>query len=205
MRHSLCLLTGSLTGSLTASLVASLVGSLIGLAACHSDVSLGGPNTLVRVDPEPDGPNCPTGGVAIHTGLDRDGDTFLDDSEITSTQYVCNGQTTVQCAGGKVLSGTITVRAPGDWSQLDGVDCVDGELLVAGATGTSIPSHPDLRIVTGDLVIAGNPNLTSLAGLDQLRQVGGNYLIQGNAALTSIAALGALTRAGSIQLVASRR
>jgi len=141
------------------------------LAACHNDVSLGGPNTLVRVDPEPNGPKLrPTGGVAIHTGLDRDGDTFLDDNEITSTQYVCNGSTTVQCAGGKVLTGTITVRAAGDWSQLDGVDCIDGELLVAGTTGGSMPAHPDLRIVTGDLVIAGNSNLTSLAGLDQLRR-----------------------------------
>src|SRR6185503_1881223 len=39
---------------------------LVVLAACQSDVSLGGPNTLVRVDHEANGPDCPGGGVAIH-------------------------------------------------------------------------------------------------------------------------------------------
>src|SRR5689334_24925260 len=91
------------------------------LAACHSDVSLGGPNTLVRVDHEDAGVNCATGGVAIHTGLDRDGDTFLDEDEVTSTQFVCNGATDVACAGGNVLEGTITISEPGDFAQLDGV------------------------------------------------------------------------------------
>jgi hypothetical protein len=174
---------------------------LIVLAGCRNDVSLGGPNTLVRVDREPNGPNCPTGGVAIHTGLDNDGDTYLDDDEITSTQFVCNGTSTVQCAGGKVLNGTITVRAAGDWSQLDGVNCIDGELLIAGTTADSIPRHPDLRIITGDLVVAGNPNLTSLAGIDQLHEIGGSYLIQGNDALNDIGALGGLARANSIEIV----
>lgn len=170
------------------------------VAACHSDVSLGGPNTLVRVEHAPPGPDCATGGVSIHTGLDEDGDTFLDDDEITSTQLVCNGSTVVACAGGKVLKGTITVRAQADWQQLDGVNCIDGELLVAGTTGTAIPAHPDLQIITGDLVIAGNPNLTSLDGLGQLRELGGTYLIQGNDALVSLGALGALKRAAGIQV-----
>lgn len=174
---------------------------LIVLAACQSDVSLGGPNTLVRVEQVPGGAECPTGGAAIHTGLDHDGDTFLDDNEIASTQLVCNGSTAVQCAGGNVLTGTIAVRDPGDWDQLDGIHCVDGELLIAGITAASFPGRLDLQIVTGDLVIAGNPNLTSLAGLDQVREVGGGYLIQSNDALADISALGLLKRASSLQLI----
>jgi len=174
---------------------------LIALAGCHSDVALGGPNTLVRVDHLPNGPDCPTGGVAIQTGLDTDGDTFLDDSEITSTQLVCNGSIVVQCSGGKVLTGTIAIRSTADWHQLDGVDCVDGELLIAGTTDTAIPDHSDLRTVTGDLVIAGNPQLTSLDGLGQLRELGGTYVIQSNDSLSDISALGQLNRATSIQLI----
>jgi hypothetical protein len=170
------------------------------LAACQSDVSLGGPNTLVRVDHRVSGPDCPAGGVAIHTGLDRDGDTFLDDDEIASTQFVCNGSTAVQCAGGVVRAGTITVREASDWATLDGVACIDGDLVIAGIESDVIPPRPDLQIVTGALVIAGNPRLTSLDGLAQVRQVGGGYLIQSNDALTDIAALGAIKRAGGIQL-----
>lgn len=174
---------------------------LVIVSACHSDVSLGGPNTLVRVEHEPNGPDCPTGGVAIYTGLDRDGDTYLDDDEITSTQFVCNGSTTVQCAGGRVLKGTITMRSPGDWSQLDGIDCIEGELLVAGIAADTIPRHPDLRIITGDLVVAGNPNLTSLDGIDQVRELGGSYVIQSNDSLTDVSALASLARASGIQLI----
>lgn len=173
---------------------------LLALAACQSDVSLGGPNTLVRVDHEAGGPDCPAGGVAIHTGLDRDGDTFLDDDEIASTQFVCNGSTAVQCAGGRILTGTITVREPRDWSQLDGAACIDGDLLVAGIASDVIPPRPDLQIVTGSLVIAGNPNLTSLDGLGAVREIGLSYLIESNDALADISALGALKRAGGIQL-----
>src|SRR5262245_57417603 len=124
---------------------------LVVLAACNSDVSRGGPNTLVRVDHVPNGPNCPTGGVAIHTGLDRDGDTFLDDEEITSTQFVCNGSTSVACQGGNVLKGTIAVRSAADFTQLGGINCIQGELLIAGTAGDAIPHYPDLQIITGDL------------------------------------------------------
>ncbi len=189
MRHSLWL----------SILVAGLAAGLT--AACHSDVALGGPNTLVRVEHEPIGPNCPTGGVSIHTGLDDDGDTFLDDGEITSTQLVCNGSTTVQCAGGNVLTGTIAVRVAADWAQLDGVNCIAGELLIAGIASATIPARPDLQIVTGDVVIAGNTELTTLAGLSGLREIGGTFLVQGNDALVDIAAIGGVKRVGGIQLI----
>src|SRR5262249_2947321 len=44
----------------------------------------------VRVDPEPAGSHCPHGGSAVKTGVDRDGDGVLDDSEIDATEYVCS-------------------------------------------------------------------------------------------------------------------
>jgi hypothetical protein len=173
------------------------------LGACAHDVSLGGPNTLVRVEGEPAGVHCLQGGVAIHTGLDDNGDTFLDDDEIVSTQYVCNGESIVQCQGGKVLTGTINVRDTGELGQLDDTNCIDGDLLITGTDITAIPKLPKLEIVTGDIVIAGNAQLESLAGLEAVKEVGRSYLLQGNAALTDVSALGKLQRVGSISINAN--
>lgn len=50
-----------------------------------------GPRTLVSVRSEPDGANCARGGSAIDTGVDSNGDGALQASEVTDTQYVCNG------------------------------------------------------------------------------------------------------------------
>jgi hypothetical protein len=45
---------------------------------------------LVSVSNEAAGPNCASGGVAIRTGTDANGDGALDANEASSTQYVCN-------------------------------------------------------------------------------------------------------------------
>src|SRR5207302_4975099 len=142
------------------------------------DVALGGPSSLVRVDAELPGANCATGGVAIKSGLDADGDGYLDDSEVTSIQYVCNGQTDVACGDGVVLTGTIAIASDADLAQLDGVNCVDGDVLIAGLSTDAIPPLP-LATVTGGVVVAGNRALTSLGGLGNLREVGGTVLVQG--------------------------
>ena len=83
-----------------------LSSALIAATACTQSVELGGPATLVRIDAEAPGANCETGGVAIHTGLDVDDDRYLDDTEVSSTQYACSGVAPVACAGGTVLTTT---------------------------------------------------------------------------------------------------
>lgn len=35
--------------------------------------------------------NCPNGGISVDAGIDKNGNGTLDASEVTSTQYVCNG------------------------------------------------------------------------------------------------------------------
>ncbi|MBS2021248.1 MAG: hypothetical protein JST92_02485 [Deltaproteobacteria bacterium] len=49
--------------------------------------------TLLSFKPEPAGANCPTGGVAIRSGADTNGDGALEDSEVIAaqTRYLCNG------------------------------------------------------------------------------------------------------------------
>jgi hypothetical protein len=176
------------------------IGLLLLAAACSNDVALGGPGSLVRVDAELPGANCPAGGVAILSGLDTNGDGYLQDGEVTSTQYVCNGQTAVECGDGVALTGTIAVASDADLAQLAGVNCVDGDVLIAGLSTDTMPDLP-LATVTGGIVIAGNPNLTSLGGLGQLREVGGTVLVQGNDSLVDVGALGNLTRVNAINIV----
>ena len=50
-----------------------------------------GLNALVATANEPAGANCSNGGIVINSGNDTDNDGLLDPTEITSTQYVCNG------------------------------------------------------------------------------------------------------------------
>lgn len=55
------------------------------------DAGANGSSALVGVDQEPMGAHCPNGGVRVTAGIDLDGNGTLDDSEVTSTEYVCNG------------------------------------------------------------------------------------------------------------------
>ena len=157
-------------------------------------------SSLVRVDPEPAGTNCTAGGVAIQTGVDANDDGMLEDAEITSTQYVCNGSTAVRCdATGTTHMGSVTISSTSDYAQLAGVSCIDGDLLISSLDDATLPTL-DPTIVTGSVVVAANNHLTSLAGLS-LQQVGTTFLVQGNPALTDLAALTSLTHISSIQIV----
>ncbi|HVL46105.1 MAG TPA: hypothetical protein VM407_14885, partial [Acidovorax sp.] len=53
--------------------------------------STNGLSTLVRLRPEPAGTPCAQGGSAVLAGLDANRNGLLEDNEITSTSYVCNG------------------------------------------------------------------------------------------------------------------
>jgi hypothetical protein len=49
-----------------------------------------GKNSLVRLDPDASGTNCAYGGMAVKSGLDLNGDKVLNDTEVTTTQFVCS-------------------------------------------------------------------------------------------------------------------
>jgi len=169
------------------------------LAACvqqnNSDV------TVVRVDQEPVGDNCQYGGVAVSSGIDSNHNGVLDDDEITSTEYACNGGVTIRCAAGEsAIDGSVIVRDASEFAQLSGVNCIDGDLLIAGIAG-EIPALPDLSTVTGEVVVAGNPDLTTLDGLSGLRQIGQSYLVQGNDSLDDISQIADLDRVLSIFII----
>jgi hypothetical protein len=87
---------------------------------------------LVRLLDEPAGTNCETGGKRVAYGVDSDGDGALSDGEITSTQYVCNGE--AGPAGPKGEKGT-----PGNPGAA-GVGGAAGAAGPAGAQGAQGPA-----------------------------------------------------------------
>ncbi len=73
--------------------------------------------TLFSSAPEAPGDNCPHGGIALHWGVDLNGDGDLTVQEVTDTDYLCHGE-------------------PGKTSLVEihqedaGIHCVDGGLRI---------------------------------------------------------------------------
>jgi Collagen triple helix repeat (20 copies) len=86
-----------------------------------------GLNFAVRIINEPNGSNCAAGGGKVQTGPDTNVNLLLDDSEVTSTTYLCNPLNGVAGATG-ATGATGAVGAPG-------VTGANGATGAAGATG----------------------------------------------------------------------
>ncbi len=94
-----------------------------------------GERALVRVDAEPEGPNCSGGGSAIHVGLDTNNDGILENNEITATTYLCGPP-----PNPTVIYGDVTVVNSQQLAQLDGVQVVTGSLSINVPAPISLPS-----------------------------------------------------------------
>lgn len=92
--------------------------------------------TLVRVDREPAGKNCPYGGSAIRSGMDQNSNGLLEDSEVGKTNYVCNG---TGPSGGSTVIGDYEVVNSVDLALLNGVTKIDGLLRIRIASDVSLP------------------------------------------------------------------
>lgn len=65
-------------------------------AACAGDNGSDGIDTLVASSAEEAGENCPNGGLRLDFGADTDGDAQLSADEVTSTNFVCDGNDGLQ-------------------------------------------------------------------------------------------------------------
>ncbi|MDP2270709.1 MAG: hypothetical protein Q8K32_08230 [Archangium sp.] len=76
---------------------------------------------------EPAGPHCATGGLAVRTGTDVDGDAVISESEAASTSYLCNGTAGAPGATGVTSLNKVTAEPAG-------ANCtLGGSLLETGA------------------------------------------------------------------------
>ncbi len=91
-----------------------------------------GKRALVRQEDEPAGSNCPFGGRAILSGLDEDGNGYLDNTEVTSMGYACNGAPGTP-GHATVFSSTDepagTHCSHGGWRMESGLDINDNGIL----------------------------------------------------------------------------
>ena len=58
---------------------------------CSGANGVNAKNDLLSVASEPAGINCINGGGRVSVGLDQNGNGVLDQSEVTSFNYICNG------------------------------------------------------------------------------------------------------------------
>lgn len=107
---------------------------------CHGATGVGGAPgalSLVRQEDEPPGVTCRFGGRAILSGLDLDGNGYLDDAEVSAVSPVCNGAP--GAPGHSTLFDLITLPrgvdcAGGGFRISSGLDLDDDGVLIAGET-----------------------------------------------------------------------
>ncbi|WP_075603736.1 DUF7151 family protein [Saccharicrinis aurantiacus] len=72
----------------------NLLFAIVLLISCEGDQGETGPMgsiSLINIENEIAGNNCSSGGFKIETGVDINNNGVLDDNEIQSTEYICNG------------------------------------------------------------------------------------------------------------------
>ncbi|MBW1811542.1 MAG: hypothetical protein JRJ87_25365 [Deltaproteobacteria bacterium] len=104
---------------------------------------------LIRLDEEPEGRICLHGGTAVNVGFDSDGNGQLDDEEILSTYFVCNGESGV---GSGVLEGSYTVRNSND------VIFISGYTAITFATKSWPVTESVVRLKSLETTIWGRVN-----------------------------------------------
>ena len=103
---------------------------------------LNGHNSLTITTVEPSGQNCANGGFKVQTGVDSNDNGILDSSEISTTNYVCNGATGPQGPAGStgmLMKVVREVTVSGTGGTLSGrATCNSGEMIIGG--GANAPT-----------------------------------------------------------------
>lgn len=81
---------------------------------------INGFNALVDIQNEAGGENCSTGGVKISVGQDTNENGILDDDEISSTSFICNGTSGSDGDGGPTLVARTSPEEPGENCEAGG-------------------------------------------------------------------------------------
>jgi len=109
-----------------------LAGAMVGLcllASCGGDDGANGLSTVMALSSEPAGASCPVDCTRVTPGLDLNRDGGLQDSEVTQTEFVCNGS--AGATGSTGPAGAAGATGPA------GVTGTAGATGPAGAAGTN--------------------------------------------------------------------
>lgn len=98
------------------------------------------PNVLVITSNILAGSECAYGGTKLEAGIDTNTNGALDVEEITTTQYVCDGDIAENTGG--ILYGSIIIKNSADVALLSGYTSVTGAITIVptGAMSITLPS-----------------------------------------------------------------
>lgn len=92
--------------------------------------------------------------------------------------------------------GTQTVELQADIIDLQGIDCILGDLQIWPTSLLDVSGLESLRYVSGDVLVGVSQTLNSLVGLGSLETIGGDLTIQQTPVLVSATGLSGLKRVG---------
>lgn len=127
-------------------------------ALCNGSEGSSGQYALITLVDESAGANCTTGGKKVLAGLDTNANTTLDDSEIQSTAYVCNGLNGTQGSdGANGHNARITVQ-----DEPTGNNCLLGGKRIDSGIDTN-----DDNILSSSEITASSYICTAGSGYNQ--------------------------------------
>lgn len=124
--------------------------------------------SLLKMDDEPAGNNCPQGGVRISAGVDDDADGVLDADEVDEEKFVCNGDGRPMTG---VLEGSIKLSNTLDVLRYSGFDTVTDVVFVdSGLALVELPALVDVGalMVNSASCGFGTTQRVRLAGLQRV-------------------------------------
>ena len=185
-----------------------------GATGATGESGTNGLNSLVKTTDEPAGSNCITGGVKVQSGLDSNENGVLDSSEVSQTDYVCNGatgtnglnslvKTTDETAGSNCTTGGKKIQSGLDSNNngiLDSSEVSQTDYVCNGATGTnglnSLVSTTDeaagSNCTTGGKKIQSGLDSNNNGVLDSTEVSQTNYVCNGVAATNGTNGLNSL-------------
>ena len=92
-----------------------LIICLIILSSCEKEETI--INFLIKTEAFQSNTNCMNGGISIHSGLDLNNNTILEENEITDIEYICNGEDGVDGENGLQVLVIINDEIAGDNCQ----------------------------------------------------------------------------------------
>ncbi len=114
--------------------------------ACHG---VNGNNAMVTTTPEAVGVHCSAGGNKVSVGLDGNGNSVLDEAEIISSNYVCNGANSNNGVVG-TLSSTTTEPA--------GANCANGGSKVSAGVDANRNGTLEPGEISSSVYVCNNSN-----------------------------------------------
>lgn len=130
--HDLVLQSAEITGT---QYICNGTNGIPGLTGFNGLAGISGLSALVVVSVELPGANCATGGTQVSAGFDTNQDKTLNASEVTSSNYICNG--TNGSSGNSGVNGTAGLNGINGAAGTNGATGNNGAAGTAGATGAN--------------------------------------------------------------------